>query len=169
MTLGDFIKEYREKNRYSQREFAKLTGLTNGYISMLENDRNPQSGKPIKPSISVYRSVASAVGISMGELMEVVDDDEAFLQDIMDRVRPLEAAGDKVDALNVFLAEIGENIIRVDGNYFLGECGMLSDDDIDFMKDAALSGVRMAFETLKKRAEKEMRDSLSGAAVEADK
>ena len=37
MTIGDFVKIYREENDMSMEEFAKLCGVSKGYISMAEN------------------------------------------------------------------------------------------------------------------------------------
>lgn len=75
MTLGEYIKAYREEHRMSQREFARLCGFTNGYISMLENGKNSQTGRPIKSSIGVYKAVASAVGLTTGDLLAMLDDE----------------------------------------------------------------------------------------------
>ena len=36
---------------------------------MLEKDRNPRNGKPIAPSIETYDCVATAMGISLDELL----------------------------------------------------------------------------------------------------
>lgn len=44
MTLSDFVKEYRKEHDLSQRQFAAICGLSNGYISMLEKNMNPKTG-----------------------------------------------------------------------------------------------------------------------------
>lgn len=69
MKLGEIVKNYREENKLSMRDFAKKSGLSSGYISMLEKDRNPRNGKPIIPSIETYDCVANAMGISIDELL----------------------------------------------------------------------------------------------------
>ena len=74
MTIGQVIKEYREANGLSQRQFAKLSKQSNGYISMLEKGENPKNGKPIQPSLSVLRDVAAAMGIPVSELLLMSDD-----------------------------------------------------------------------------------------------
>lgn len=76
VTLGELIIEYREKHKLSQRQFATVCGLTNGFISMLEANRNPKTGKPISPSFASLKSLASAMHISLQELLEVADDTE---------------------------------------------------------------------------------------------
>lgn len=40
MTLGDLVKNYREKNNITMDEFSKTCSLSKGYISMLENNTN---------------------------------------------------------------------------------------------------------------------------------
>lgn len=74
MKLGDYVKDYRARCGLSQRDFAKLTGLSAGYVSMLENGRNPATGKPLKLSFDTYKRIAGATGRTMDELFAIVDD-----------------------------------------------------------------------------------------------
>ena len=76
MTLGKFIKDYRDSQSMSQAAFASASGISKGYISMLEQNKNPATGLPIAPSIDVFGKVASAVGISLDELLRLVDSDQ---------------------------------------------------------------------------------------------
>lgn len=76
MTLGELIIEYREAHKLSQRQFASACGLTNGFISMLEANKNPKTGKPISPSFGSLKSLASAMNMSLQELLEIADDTE---------------------------------------------------------------------------------------------
>lgn len=73
MTLGEFIKQYRDDHGLSQRKFAALSGLTNTYISHLESNRNSKGIPPI-PSIDTYRAVAKVAGITVDELVAIVED-----------------------------------------------------------------------------------------------
>lgn len=36
MTLGELVKKYRTEHELSLRDFSRLSGISNGYISMLE-------------------------------------------------------------------------------------------------------------------------------------
>lgn len=74
MLLGEMIKEYRRKHDLSQRQFALMSGLSNGYISMLERNLNPSSGQPLVPSLPVLKKVASAMRLSLDDLMQMADD-----------------------------------------------------------------------------------------------
>lgn len=81
MKLGQIITEYRREHSMSQRQFAEKCGnLTNGYVSMLENDRNPATGKPIIPSLDKLKSIASTMGITLQRLLDEADDLEVKLE-----------------------------------------------------------------------------------------
>ena len=103
MTLGDVIKTYRMEHSLSMDEFAKRSGLSKGYISMLEKNRNPKTGKPIIPSILTYQSVAKAMSTSVDVLMKTVDKEQlvsleqspAPASDDLPTVSP---TGQKIDA-----------------------------------------------------------------------
>ena len=73
MTLGALVAEYRREHCLSQRQFAIQCGLSNGYISMLENN-NPKTGLPVTPSIPALKKIASGMGISLDELLSIADD-----------------------------------------------------------------------------------------------
>lgn len=70
MSIGKLIKNFRETNQLSMQEFADKTGLSKGYISMLEKGIHPQNGKPIVPSVETVSKIASAMGITIDELLE---------------------------------------------------------------------------------------------------
>lgn len=91
MTLGEYIKKYRETHDISQRKFADICGVSNGYISMLENGKNPKTGEMITPKPQQLLKIARAMGTTMQEMIESVDE---FYLDISD--------DDKVAALSVY-------------------------------------------------------------------
>lgn len=80
MTLGEIIKTYRKKHKISQIEFAEKANLTKGYISMLENNYNPSTQKPIMPSVQVVLDVAKAMNISANTLLDLMDNEDINLQ-----------------------------------------------------------------------------------------
>lgn len=82
MKLGDIIKEYRITNKLTMQEFSKISGLSKGYISMLEKNKHPQNNKEIVPSIDTFYKVATAMNISLNALLEKVSPDQIIsLQD----------------------------------------------------------------------------------------
>lgn len=74
MTLKDFIIEYRNDHGLSQRQFATACGLSNGYISMLEKEMNPNTKLPVTPTLPKLKQLASGMGMSLTDLLVKVDD-----------------------------------------------------------------------------------------------
>ena len=74
MKLGDLIKEYRESHDLSQRQFASQCDLSNGYISFLEKGVNPNTGKPITPTLPQLKKLADGMRMTLSELFEKADD-----------------------------------------------------------------------------------------------
>lgn len=74
MTLKDLIIEYRNDHGLSQRQFAIACGLSNGYISMLEKEMNPNTKLPVTPTLPKLKQLASGMGMSLTDLLVKVDD-----------------------------------------------------------------------------------------------
>lgn len=74
MTLGDLIRDYRERNALSLEDFAKLAQLTRPYIWMLEKNKNTKNNKPIIPSATTLKKVAVAMKMPVGSLLEALDE-----------------------------------------------------------------------------------------------
>lgn len=92
MTISEFISRYLNENKLSQRQFAKNCGLSNGYISMLINNENPKTKKPLVPSLSALISLSKGMGITVDELIEQTDDidvDISFAKNIAFNGRPI--------------------------------------------------------------------------------
>lgn len=81
MKLGQIIKEYRQKNNISMDTFAKRSGISKGYISMLENEKRPASGKEVIPSIAIIQKAAEGMRIDFDDLFAMMSDEVVSLQD----------------------------------------------------------------------------------------
>lgn len=128
MTIGDMILKYRKEHGLSQRKFANMCKLSNGYISMIENNLNPQTGKPPTISPEYMRAIAGAMGMSMTDLARSVDPDTK----IYFRVDPTEGLGE-------ISSPIGMSPIDTDEKIDLMLEGMLklSQDDRQRLLDMA--------------------------------
>ncbi len=74
MTLGELLKQYRTQHDITMDDFAKRSGISKGYISMLEKNQNPRTGKPIAPSLETIRQVAHAMGEDLNSVLAQLDD-----------------------------------------------------------------------------------------------
>lgn len=73
MKIGEIIKKYREEHGYSLREFSRISGVSNSYLSMLESGRHPRTGRPIVPTLTKLNQIADAMGIDINDLINVMD------------------------------------------------------------------------------------------------
>lgn len=74
MKLSELIKKYCDDHNMSYRKFADRCGVSNGYITMLINERNPKTGQPIKPQLTSLSKIAAGMGISTNDLLNAVDE-----------------------------------------------------------------------------------------------
>lgn len=75
MKLSAIVTDYRRRMNISQREFARACNLSNSYISFIENESNPKTGRPIVPTLEQYGKLASAMQLTVHELFKMMDDD----------------------------------------------------------------------------------------------
>lgn len=75
MTLGDYIKKYRSDHKMSMDAFASVSGISKAYISLLEKNRHPKTGKPITPSLQVIKQAADAMHVDFDYLFDTIDGD----------------------------------------------------------------------------------------------
>ena len=75
MTLGEIIKKYREEHHMSMDAFAEKSGMSKAYISLLEKNKHPKTGKPIAPSIQSIKQAADAMGVDFNNLFMMIDGD----------------------------------------------------------------------------------------------
>ena len=126
MTLGSIIKNYRSEHALSMDAFSERSGISKAYISLLEKNKHPKTGKEIAPSIQCIRQAAQGMNISFDELFAlldgkvVVDDNNTETSkgisiNVLGRVAagiPIEAVTDIIDT-----EEIPEEMART-GDYF---------------------------------------------------
>lgn len=74
MILSELIIEFRREHGLSQRQMASQCNLSTGYISLIEKETNPQTGKPMVPSLTVLNKLAKGMGITLDKLLSVCDD-----------------------------------------------------------------------------------------------
>lgn len=75
MTLGEIIKKYRSIHNLSMDAFSEKSGISKAYISLLEKNRHPKTGKPIAPSIQSIKQAADGMDMDFNTLFSMIDGD----------------------------------------------------------------------------------------------
>ena len=78
MILGDLIKQYRNNKGMSLRDFAKQCGLSHTYISALEKNIDPRTGKPIAPTLDTVKYLSKGMNMSIEDILKILDDEQEF-------------------------------------------------------------------------------------------
>lgn len=73
MTLGELIKEYRSEHEMSMDDFSQKSGISKAYISLLEKNKHPKTGKPIAPSVDSIKKAALGMNMDFNALFSIVD------------------------------------------------------------------------------------------------
>lgn len=76
MDLGRMITTYRKEHGLSMREFAARAGLSHSYLSFLERGISGKSNEPMSPSIETMEKIARGMGISVLDLVDMLNDGE---------------------------------------------------------------------------------------------
>ncbi len=71
--LSQIINNFRNKHHLTQEEFGLKCGLSKAYISILENERDPNTNEPPKPSLETFEKLAYGIGITRDELISRVE------------------------------------------------------------------------------------------------
>lgn len=76
MLLGDVIYNYRARHKLTLKDFSIISNLSVSYINQLEKNRNPKTNESIVPSLETFSKVANAMGISLDQLLSIVDENQ---------------------------------------------------------------------------------------------
>ena len=82
MTLGDIIKDYRETHKLSMDAFSEKSGISKAYISLLEKNKHPKTGKAMAPSIQCIKQAADGMGMEFNILLGMIDGNVNLKEDI---------------------------------------------------------------------------------------
>lgn len=126
MTLGDIIKQYRHEKNLSMDAFAERSGISKSYISMLEKNENPRTKLPITPTTKTLESVSFAMGITVLELLDKINE------------RTTKKLSDRIDMIPV-----GSTVsVRVVGTVRAGYGGLAFESDmgLESVSESSIAG-----------------------------
>ena len=127
MTLGEIINDYRTKNSLSMDAFSAKSGISKAYISLLEKNQHPKTGKPITPSVQCIKQASDAMGVDFDILFSKIDgnvslkkyDNALSKHGVVINVLGRVAAGIPIDAVTDIIdtEEISQEMART-GEFF---------------------------------------------------
>ena len=69
--LGEYLLNERKKRNMSLREFADLIGISHTYLKKLETGINPNTGKPVSPTLEMLSDISKSLHVSLEYLLEM--------------------------------------------------------------------------------------------------
>lgn len=94
MTLGEIIKQYRQEHSMSMEAFSRRSGISKAYISLLEKNKHPRTGKPIAPSVQSIKQAADGMRMDFNDLFPLIDGEVTLPKDDplpdYDNIQPIE-------------------------------------------------------------------------------
>lgn len=72
MSLQKIITAYRNTHDISQRELAKICGVSHSCIAMIEKELNPNNNQPFTPSIGILKKISYGTNIPLDILLTAV-------------------------------------------------------------------------------------------------
>lgn len=94
MKISNIIKEYRKNKKLSLRQFAKNSGISSSYLSLIESDETKS------PTFETLCKIAKGMSIDINQLVEMMDEDTVV------SVKPKMSSGIKIPVLGRVIAGI---------------------------------------------------------------
>lgn len=138
MTLGDIIKDYRKSHNMSMDLFAEKSGISKAYISLLEKNKHPKTGKPIAPSIQCIRQAANGMKMDFNVLFSMIDGNVT----LVDEKSPDTLTARDNHDIEKILDQTREQLLSQEGLMFDGKPA--SSEAIDSILSAMQIGMEMA-------------------------
>lgn len=76
MKLSEWLINYRREHKLSMQDVADKCGFSKTYVYMLEKGINNKTGKAISPTIQTLTKIAEMSGMTVDELIVILDDDQ---------------------------------------------------------------------------------------------
>lgn len=141
MTLGDIIKEYRVSHKLSMDAFSERSGISKAYISLLEKNKHPKTGKAIAPSIQCIKQAADGMGMDFNTLFGMIDGDVNLKEENTEGSEFTLSRKDERD-IEKILDQTKEQLLSQEGLMFDGKPA--SQEAIDSILSAMQVGMELA-------------------------
>ena len=120
--------------------FSERSGISKAYISLLEKNKHPKTGKTIAPSIQCIKQAADGMNMDFNVLFGMIDGDVSLKDESTDTSSELTARDEK-DIAKI-LEQTKEQLLSREGLMFDGDPA--SPEAINSILDAMQIGMEMA-------------------------
>ena len=72
MNLGSLIRRYRKEKKLTLKTVAEKAGISEGFLSQVENDVN-------SPSVDTLSKICNAIGVKAGDLLNQASDQKRLV------------------------------------------------------------------------------------------
>ena len=120
--------------------FSERSGISKAYISLLEKNKHPKTGKTIAPSIQCIKQAADGMNMDFNVLLGMIDGDVSLKDESTD-TSPELTARDEKDIAKI-LEQTKEQLLSQEGLMFDGDPA--SPEAINSILDAMQIGMEMA-------------------------
>ena len=120
--------------------FSERSGISKAYISLLEKNKHPKTGKTIAPSIQCIKQAADGMNMDFNVLFGMIDGDVSLKDESTD-TSPELTARDEKDIAKI-LEQTKEQLLSQEGLMFDGDPA--SPEAINSILDAMQIGMEMA-------------------------
>ena len=120
--------------------FSERSGISKAYISLLEKNKHPKTGKTIAPSIQCIKQAADGMNMDFNVLFGMIDGDVSLKDESTDTSSELTARDEK-DIAKI-LEQTKEQLLSQEGLMFDGDPA--SPEAITSILDAMQIGMEMA-------------------------
>lgn len=72
MNLGSLIRKYRKEKKLTLKALAEKTGVSEGFLSQVENNVN-------SPSVDTLINICNGIGVSAGDLLNQINKQEKLI------------------------------------------------------------------------------------------
>ena len=143
MTLGDIIKEYRSSHKMSMDAFSDKSGISKAYISLLEKNKHPKTGKSITPSIQCIKQAADGMDMDFNVLFGMIEGNVS----LKDHLQESSTSLTRRDERDI------EKILDQTRNQLLSQEGLMFDGQPATPEaiDSILSAMQVGMELAKKK------------------
>jgi transcriptional regulator with XRE-family HTH domain len=155
MNVGERIKQRREELHMTQEELAKKVGYTSrSSIAKVESNANGM----VQSKLVIFANALQTTPSYLLGWDDCIEQEDADFIKSLGTIHPKEELPTEIEAINTLLHSYGMCIMKTHGDYYFGEAGHLSEDELNEFINTVTTMVHGAADVLVKKKTHQNRD-----------